>query len=90
MNEGVVFVHIREPEEIQKLKQRIPDLYTMHISRPQAEVPANEVDQGTGNYQYDLCLENSGKSEADLEVLAKNFIKNNIPLISAFDCVIIF
>ena len=84
VKKGVVFVHIREPDEIHKLKTRIPELYTIHMERPQAKVPENEVDQGTAQYPYDLYLINSGDTPESLEELARRFIWETLPGIKEF------
>lgn len=78
---GIIFVHIREPEEIEKLKLRIPSAYTLHVNRSQSQIPKNVVDQGTANYKYDQFLENSGETEDSLNDLAKEFIVQIIPYI---------
>lgn len=60
-NEYVIFVHIREPAEINKLKKRYPDrVTTMLIKDHRKTVASNSADQGVNSYKnYHYIIDNS-------------------------------
>lgn len=69
---GIVFVHVREPEEIEKLKWAYPDCLTLLVKRS-VHVPDNPADRGVDGYDYDLVIKNDGV-ERDLELEAVNLV----------------
>ena len=58
----VMFVHCREPENIDKFKEVFPDLITLFVNRDEAADKdfTNFSDSGVANYNYDLYLDNNG------------------------------
>lgn len=72
--EGVIFLHIREPEEIQKIKEVIPNIVLLHLERPQLEQFVNGADDRTMEIEYDYYVVND-KTEKKLFTEAKKFIE---------------
>lgn len=71
--EQVLFVHIREKEEIDKFKSRVDTrCYTLLIERNQAEVQewGNVSDDEVENYPYDLRYNNDRSLEETEEAFA--------------------
>jgi hypothetical protein len=64
LSDRVVFMHIREPEEIDKIKKAIPDAITILIDSNEPSTIPN--DDGVYNYEYDYIVYNSKKSEFSL------------------------
>lgn len=63
MDNSVIFIHCREPEEIQKLKNHFGDeMQTLLVRRASAEEieQINDSDNNVLNYNYDYTLENDG------------------------------
>lgn len=70
----ILFVIIREPSEISKIKNQINDIYTLLITRPNIDkIVSNHADAEVENYLYDYVIENIGTIE-DLEKKAEEFI----------------
>lgn len=56
---NVMFVHIREPEEIAKFKERVPECKTLLIKSNRTERNyGNVADDGVDNYDYDFIYHN--------------------------------
>lgn len=71
---GFVFIHCREPEEIQKIKDKINlPTVTLLIRRPGNYHYENHADNNVENYQYDYIINNDGTLQ-DLRMAAKAFI----------------
>ena len=69
------FVHCREPEEIQKLKDRYKyDGISLLIKRDGLHVPKNGADDIVENFIYDHMVDNSGSLEL-LKFYAREFIE---------------
>lgn len=75
-NKGFVFVDVREPSEIEKLKNRY-DVTTVLVRRSDVESKeqSNSSDSDVLNYNYDYEIDNN-KSFEDLSAAAQNFIKS--------------
>ena len=72
----LLFVHCREPEEIQKVKDRFPgQCITVLIRGLAIHVPDNHADRNVENYQYDVYIENDGTLE-DLSLKANAFVES--------------
>lgn len=70
--EQILFIHVREPEEIIKLISNYPEIKTLLITR--GENPSefgNMSDDNVLNYNYDFVFENNGK----LENLERDFLE---------------
>lgn len=70
--EQILFIHVREPEEITKLISEYPEIKTLLIIR--GENPSefgNMADDNVLNYNYDFVFENNGK----LENLERDFLE---------------
>jgi len=62
-HEGIIFVHIREPDEITKIVKAIPETKTILISRDDTEVPNNMADKNVDKFEYDIYLKNDSSLE---------------------------
>lgn len=69
----IMFVHIREPEEIKKLSD-IEKVFTLLVVKDDNEHFNNYADSNVENYEYDYILKNNSTLE-DLENKAKGFVK---------------
>lgn len=69
---SVIFVHCREPKEIDKIKEEF-DIKTILVKSDRVEIPENYSDQSVENYEYDYIVDNNG-TLYDLEKVAKRFI----------------
>ncbi len=57
----ILFVHIREPQEIERFRQAAgKDCYTLLVRRPAQGAWGNHADDDVENYQYDAVLCNDG------------------------------
>lgn len=74
--EGLVFIHCREPEEIQKFVDAL-GAQTLLIRRPDVEnnATSNHADANVFDFDYDYTITNDGSLD-DLSVQAKLFIAN--------------
>ena len=72
----IVFIHIREPEEIKKVVAAL-NAQVLLIRRAAAEIQkvSNHADAEVLNYSYDYIIENNGTIE-ELQQKAQIFIKN--------------
>lgn len=71
----IMFIHIREPEEIRRTKNAIGGVFTLLIKRSGLDnITSNPSDALVDNYPYVLIIENN--TLEDLEVQAKQFIEN--------------
>jgi hypothetical protein len=76
----VYFVHCREPEEIQKFKDKYKDnCLTVLLKREERtnrnKIAENHADMGVDNYDYDQIILNNG-TKIDLELDAVRFVEN--------------
>jgi hypothetical protein len=73
-NDWILFVDCREPEEIQKLKERL-NATTVLVRRLDDEVneTSNHADANVFNYEYDYTIKNYGDL-SDLVVECVNFL----------------
>lgn len=69
---NVFFVHCREPEEIQKLKDKYDDCITVLIKRPGRPIPENDSDKNVDNFSYNY--EYRASSLIELKRCAQDFI----------------
>lgn len=71
---SILFIHIREPEEIQRVKKDF-NCITLLIRNPNVKsINSNKADAEVENYNYDYIIDNDG-SKNDLKNKACNFIK---------------
>ncbi|MDE6433543.1 MAG: hypothetical protein K2L07_04880 [Lachnospiraceae bacterium] len=57
----IMFIHIREPKEIEKIRQKYPYIKTILITNKNVpHITSNEADAGVFNYQYDYVIQNDG------------------------------
>jgi len=76
----IVFVHCREPEEIQKFKDKYQEkclaiLLQRAERTEQKKIANNHADMGVDNYNYDRIILNNG-SKIDLEKQAIDFLES--------------
>ncbi len=73
-DDKLMFVHIREAEEIEKAKKLL-DAKTLLITNPRVKIiTSNDSDGKVNDYQYDYYIENDGTLE-DLRNKAFEFVK---------------
>ena len=69
----VLFLHIREPEEIKKVVDAFPEVQTILLKSSRVEsVKSNHADKDVENYVYDFVIYNNEGLE-DLKHIAENF-----------------
>lgn len=74
-NDDIMFIHIREGEEIDKIKKYIPDVKTLLVKRKETDkgVYTNSADNDVENYNYDYIFDNNGdisdRQEAFIEFI---------------------
>ena len=77
--ENVMFIHCREPENIEALKQTFECKTILIVNINIDDITTNMADANVNNYVYDYYIDNSGTLE-DLEYLAKDFVENKISI----------
>ena len=60
---GVLFIDIREPEEIERAKKEFGAQTILITSNRVEQVTSNMADAGVHEYQYDIVIENNGTLE---------------------------
>lgn len=71
-DEQILFIHVREPEEIKKLVSEYPEIKTLLITKGQNPSEfGNMADDNVLNYNYDFVFENNG----ELENLENDFME---------------
>jgi hypothetical protein len=75
----IVFVHCREPEEIQKFKEKYKEkCITILLKREdrneRKQIADNQADMGVDNYNYDKIVYNNG-NKIDLELEAIKLVE---------------
>ena len=70
VEQDIMFIHIREPKEIMKLKKHI-DCVTLLITRDQPEFYKLENDKNTTDFNYDYSFDNHGTKEESGERFVK-------------------
>ncbi len=74
-NDEIMFIHIREPEEILKVVEAI-GAKTILIKRKNLNnINSNTSDMNVDNYNYDYYINNDSTLE-DFEEKAKEFLEN--------------
>lgn len=75
-DEQIMFVHIREPQEIARLKQSIGDIcQTMLVRRGEQTLLGNASDDSVENYTYDYYFDNNCELSS-LDDNVKTFFEN--------------
>ena len=70
----ILFLHIREPEEIERAKKEF-DAHTLLIIRNSVDhVKSNHADANVFHYDYDFTIQNDGDL-ANLAIRAKEFVE---------------
>jgi len=77
MYDGIFFLHIREPHEIQKIKDFYEDECTTLLIRRHQNDFTNHADSNVENYEYDYIVENYGTLD-DLKKSVDKFINRVI------------
>lgn len=73
LNYKYMFIHCREPEEIEKIVKRIPDTITLLIRSSRGKAFKNGADDVVENYTYDYVIDNDGNLN-DLMNKAHEFV----------------
>lgn len=71
--EELMFVHIREIEEIEKVKRATGARTLLVTNKNVPIITSNESDKNVMKYEYDLRIKNDGTLK-DLEEIAKTFV----------------
>lgn len=75
LENNIYFLHIREPEEIDKIKNKYEKNCTTILIRKNTEfIPNNDSDKNVENYKYDFIVENN-EDIKQLEKSVGNFFK---------------
>lgn len=73
----IIFMHIREPEEIERARKKF-DALTLLIKRPGVEpIQSNHADRDVDQYDYDYLVVNNGTLD-DLDKQADDFVEKVI------------
>lgn len=73
--EEVLFIHIRNIPEIERVVNSFPNVKTLLILNERIEpIMSNEADANVTLYNYDYIIDNSGSLE-ELDIKSKNFIE---------------
>lgn len=71
----IMFIHIREPQEIEKIKATYPYVKTILVTNKNVPIiTSNSADAGVFDYHYDYYIKNDGTLE-DLKNNALSFIE---------------
>lgn len=70
---GVVFIMIREPEEIIKFVSKFPHTKTIYVNRGVTESFNNHADENVEKYYYDYIIDNEGDL-LGLQKVASDFV----------------
>lgn len=77
----VFFVHVREPDEIDKLKAHYKGkCVTLLIDRPFDSIPDNHADQDVKNYNYDYIIKNHFSPEEKGNKKAMKRLRQSVKL----------
>lgn len=72
----VLFIHVREIDEIERLKHIYPDIITLFVKNDRVEkILSNDSDAMVEYYQYDCYIENNSTLE-DLKNCAEAFMED--------------
>lgn len=72
-NEEIMFIHIREISEIEKVKKAINAKTILVTNKNIETITSNESDKNVENYEYDFHIKNDGTLE-DLDKIANTFV----------------
>lgn len=71
--DAIVFVHVREPKEIEKLKWAYgADCTTLLVEKKVLRIPNNAADRNVHQFEYEIYISNNG-SLVDLDLQALSF-----------------
>lgn len=76
-HDGIIFVHIREPKEIEKLIKAIPETQTILLTRPSNDTPNNMADKNVDKFNYDVYIQNDSTMEDYVRKIVR-WCENNI------------
>jgi hypothetical protein len=71
---SLIFIHCREPEEIEKLKNILHAKTVLVVNENAIKIESNHADQFVINYNYDYIIDNSG-SLGDLLIESYIFLQ---------------
>ena len=71
----ILFIHIREIDEIKRIKEIYPEIKTILVKNDKVPIPNNDSDKQVFDYEYDYIINNNSTLE-DLEKTAEKFIKS--------------
>jgi len=74
---SIMFIHIREIKEIDKVKSTIPCQTILVKNNNVEDIKSNMADSNVNNYDYDYVIDNNGTLE-DLDNIAKEFVLSTL------------
>jgi hypothetical protein len=74
ISDGLIFLHVREPEQISHCQELIDGVKTLLIRRPESPTYENGADDRTEEIDYDFVIENEGDLAA-LQQRALDFLQ---------------
>lgn len=75
--EQVLFLHIREPEEIKRVVNEFGAKSILIVRDSVMHITSNVSDKNVFNYHYDIVIENNGTIE-DLQEKVKQFVNETV------------
>ncbi len=72
-DEEIMFIHIREISEIEKVKKAINAKTILVTNKNVKTITSNESDKNVENYEYDFYIKNDGTLE-ELDEIANTFV----------------
>lgn len=70
----IIFLHIREPKEIERMKKEYNARTLLILNHNVPQIKSNHADANVEDYNYDYIINNSGTLD-DLKMSAKCFLK---------------
>jgi len=76
-NDDLLFIHMRQPEDIKMIVDEFPEISTIFIHRDNHDSINCHADANVENYEYDFRIENNGTLD-DFKDVAIAFVENLI------------
>jgi hypothetical protein len=75
---NILFIHLREPGEIEKLKNEFPEIITLLITNKNVQgISSNMADANVDSYEYNYTIPNDD-TLSDLDAIACSFVNGVI------------
>lgn len=73
-NDEIMFIHSREPEEIDRFVKSFGCITVLIRNKNVKPIASNHADRDVENFKYDYIVDNNGTLD-DLDFMAKTFVK---------------